>query len=145
MTEATYHALKQARAAINALFDAFEAEPLDQVEHVHVPISTTRPPLRPDVGTTRRPSAATPMRPSRGGLPTPLTPQPAAAKAAVGLDEATRKANLPDAIEVAKRIIKGIGPNSPQLVHGVQGQLALQRIPYDDVLVQQAIDASKGA
>jgi hypothetical protein len=40
--------------------------------------------------------------------------------------------------------MKVIGENNAQIVPGVTGQLAIERIPYDATLVSQAIDAAKG-
>ncbi len=71
--------------------------------------------------------------------PRPSMPAP---KPGTVLTDQQRKEHLPAAKAVALKILKVIGDNA-QLVPGVTGQLALERIPYDPTLVQQAIDAAR--
>ena len=61
------------------------------------------------------------------------------------LDDETRASNLPEAITIATRIMALIGTDHPQVVSGVKGTLALQRIAFDDALVQSAIAAAKAS
>jgi hypothetical protein len=72
-------------------------------------------------------------------LPRPATAPP---KAGTVLTDKIRKDNLPAAKAIALKILKVVGDN-PNLTQGVQGQLAIERIPYDGTLVQQAIDAAR--
>ena len=53
--------------------------------------------------------------------------------------------SLAQAIDIAQKIIAGIGANNPQLRAGLQGQLALQHIPYDNKLIDEALRAAKSA
>ena len=73
-------------------------------------------------------------------LPKPLT----AAARPKDLDPAVRAANLPDAVKVAKRVIMAVGPEGAMLYEGVKGELALQRIPFDETLIADAIAQAKG-
>lgn len=60
------------------------------------------------------------------------------------LSEKTRAESLPAAIAVATKMAKVIGPDNIEFVPGLRGQLALQRIPHDEELIQAAVAATRG-
>lgn len=99
--------------------------------------------LGPDVQATTTPPARARQAPPKRE-PIVLPQSLATPKAGVVLADDVRAKSLPEATKVAVRILKMIG-DSAQLVAGVTGQLALERIPYDAALVQQAIDAARQA
>lgn len=132
MTPTQQAAYEHFRAAMDALFDSLlngEAEPVPPT----TPVAATPPPAPVRV---RTPAPA--PRPSVI-LPRPVVPP---SKPGTVLTDAQRKAHLPAAKAVALKILKVIGDNA-QLVPGVTGQLALERIPFDPTLVTLAIDAAR--
>lgn len=108
---------------------------------IAAPAPTPRPAPRAPRAATPTPAASLARHAQQPKpLPTPLTP---GRNSEPALTDEQRAANLPDAVEVAKRIISVMGPNLPTLREGVKGQLALQRIPHDEQLLSEAIDAAK--
>lgn len=79
---------------------------------------------------------------ARQVAPTPALPQPLT-KAPNSLSDETRAENMPDAVTHAVNVLKMVGPDSPMLRQGIIGQLAGARIPYDERLVTDAIEAAK--
>ena len=91
------------------------------------------------------PPARTPAKtatPARAAAPTPTLPAPLT-KAPNALSDETRESNMPEAINHAVKVLKMVGPDSPMLRQGLMGQLAQARIPYDDQLVNDAIEQAK--
>lgn len=115
-----------ARRAADAEFDAALLECLD-----YKPVAT------PAAG---RPTTAKPAATARKPLPPPVLE---ATNGPKDLSDETRAENLPDAITVARDVIRAVGAESPMLLPGVRGQLANKHIPYDDKLIAQAIEAAK--
>lgn len=90
------------------------------------------------------PQKATPRRPVVGGkpLPTPSTPAP---KGEPQLTDAQRAAAKPEALRLAREVVKLLGASNPQVKAGVKGQLALNRVPHDEQLLKDVIaEASRG-
>lgn len=134
--------LQQRKAALVQAFSDF----LDALVEGAEATKTLRTPVTPSPsGAKAAPAAAArartpaPQPSAPKPLPTPLT----AAKTPKDLDPAVRAANLPDAIKVAKRVIAAVGPDGGMLYEGVKGELALQRIPFDETLIAEAIQAAK--
>lgn len=69
-------------------------------------------------------------------LPNPLTKGPGARP---DLSEETRAASLPELVRLAKGVIKMVGKDSPQLRPGLNGQAALNHVPVDDTVFEQAL------
>jgi hypothetical protein len=128
-------AIRAVRTATTAFFDALEQELGSAV----IPTSG-RAPSVPQASGKGTPAKAVPLAPVKSSLPAPVT---AARHPAPQLTDDVREENLPVATAIAVRVMKIVGSNGAQLVAGVKGQLALERIPHDDVLVSQAIEAAK--
>jgi len=135
--------VSQRRAALVQAFSDFLDALVDDTEATKALRTASTPsplPAKPaPAGAVR---ARTPApQPTTQTLPKPLT----AAKTPKDLDPAVRAANMPDAVKVATRVIMAVGPDGAILYEGVKGELALQRIPFDDTLIHDAIQKARGA
>lgn len=75
-------------------------------------------------------------------LPAPLIP---GRKTETPLSASTRKESLKAAGDVAKRLVNMLGANSNRLEEGLRGQLALDRVSFDDAIIKDAIAQAKKA
>ena len=137
-------ALKIARTRM-ALVQAF-SDFLDALVDDEEATKTLRTPVTPSpAGAKPAPAAAVRARtPAPQATAQPLPKPLTAAKSPKDLDPAVRAANMPDAVKIAKRVIAAVGPEGAMLYEGVKGELALQRIPFDETLIAEAIQAAKG-
>lgn len=109
------------------------------------PTNSARPAITPSPAPAKAAPTARPRRnlqptvapPQAGPAPLPA-PMTKGAKQVV-LDDATRAKHLPDALEIGKRVSRAVGPDSPILLDGIKGQLALQRIPFDDDMLADVV------
>ncbi len=81
-----------------------------------------------------------PAVPSGRPLPSPVTPAP---KPPVVLKDATRAENQDSVTAIAKRIMVVIGVDSPMVRQSLVGQVALEKIPADDQMIDDAIEAAR--
>jgi hypothetical protein len=116
-------AIDDLRTAMSAFCDALEREVR----------ARWRPPLA-DPAKKKAAAAATP--PSRP----PLPPDPTPARIPPLSDE-TRASSTTVALPIAVRIIAAVGGENRELLHrGLIGQLANERIAYDEALVRDVLD-----
>lgn len=136
-------AIKKARAALDEAFAVMEQEfsrsAQENGQHVGKAQTKVQQPGR-DAAEVRQRTSAPPAAAGKKPLPA----APTAARRAQPLTEAARREHLPAAVAQAKRIVQALGPDYPQLGQGLRGQLALERIPFDDELITLALAEARG-
>lgn len=137
MTQPLLTALAKLRITSNEFFDALDAALRGMGG------SPTGPMAGTSVAPAGGPSVVAPSVPRKPASVLPpatvpaRTPKPA-------LDAKGLATHLPTATAIAVKVVKLLGASHPQVRDGVFAQLALERIPQDDQLIAQAIEAAKG-
>lgn len=120
-------------ALVEALGRRVQTEPVAQA-------NTKTEPVRQSAKAAAAPAQAAPPRQAnrRPGptLPASMTP---AARKPEALSEETRAESLTEGRKLVADIIKVIKRESPAFPQALEGQLALNRIPFDKALVQQLL------
>lgn len=145
MSKPLLAAITRYRQASDEFLDAMERYLVDQNQRVDASDDRAQPPPKaaPKPQATPARPVAKPsgvVVPGSKPLPDPVTPAP---NKMPTLDPKTKATSLKAATTIAERIIRGVGSDSLMLQQGLRGQLALERVPFDDEVVSEAIDLAK--
>jgi hypothetical protein len=134
--------LRAMRQASDAFYDALDEHLTGQIQRVatagQVAPRSAQVPTTIESGRARMAKAAPSLRAVH-----PLPPPPTAAPRPDTLSDETRAANLEPATAIAKRVAIAVnGTTSPMFREGLKGQLALEGVPFDEQLLNDATAAA---